>query len=415
MKIVNINVNDLIEHPDNPRKMIGDISELTESIKSNGIMQPLTVVESIQKKGAYMVVIGHRRLKAAKAAGVETVPCIISGMERKTQLTTMLEENMQRKDLTPLEEAQGIQLVIDEGATMQEVSQKTGISKATIKKRIKMLNSFEEEKLQRAMDKQITMSEIEKLYKIESKAARNKLLEKAGTKNFEFELNEELSKQKRKKLYLDCLEKVKKYFKPCEKGSSYTIEYYYTSITNKTEEELKALSEKEELHYKESGDTIVLYKEIKQKTAKEKAFEQNKEYEKKQHNLRIQEKLSAISYNAYKTRIDYVKGLKGKKEVSEEEIISFTAQCLYLLKDRSSIGTIEKEEVKDIYGLAVKAFEACDIYKNAKLTDYKNEFADYAYKYLRKLYEILELIGYEKSEQEEKWLDGTHELYKMFK
>lgn len=101
--ITNIDVTKLKEHPDNPRKNIGDVTELAESIKARGILQNLTVVPA--ENGMYTVIIGHRRLAAAKQAGLTEVPCAVVDMDYKTQLSTMLLENMQRSDLTVYEQA----------------------------------------------------------------------------------------------------------------------------------------------------------------------------------------------------------------------------------------------------------------------------------------------------------------------
>ena len=98
--IVWIPVYQLSHHPENPRKDLGDLTELTESIKQNGIMQNLTVVPEDGQKEQYLVVIGNRRMEAAKLAGLEALPCVISDMDHKTQISTMLMENMQRQDLT---------------------------------------------------------------------------------------------------------------------------------------------------------------------------------------------------------------------------------------------------------------------------------------------------------------------------
>lgn len=117
-----IEVEKLHPHPDNPRKEIGDVSELAESIKQNGIFQNLTVVPNmvtgevtgeVWQRG-YTVIIGHRRLAAAKVAGLEKVPCVVADMTPKEQLQTMLLENMQRSDLTVYEQAQGFQLKLDD-------------------------------------------------------------------------------------------------------------------------------------------------------------------------------------------------------------------------------------------------------------------------------------------------------------
>lgn len=80
-QLINIDVNKIEEHPNNPRKDLGDLAELTESIRQNGIMQNLTVVKNGEDK--YMAVIGHRRLAAAKAAGLKEVPCVVAEMSEQ--------------------------------------------------------------------------------------------------------------------------------------------------------------------------------------------------------------------------------------------------------------------------------------------------------------------------------------------
>ena len=97
-----IPIEDLHSHPDNPRKELGDLTELADSIKANGVLQNLTVVlrpvtgeitgETWQK--GYTVVIGHRRLAAAKQAGLKELPCIVADMSLRDQVRTMLMENI---------------------------------------------------------------------------------------------------------------------------------------------------------------------------------------------------------------------------------------------------------------------------------------------------------------------------------
>ena len=173
--IVNININQIYPHPENPRKDIGDITELSESIKKNGIMQNLTVIpghyrthaewaalekayrvnptEELRNKmnkkwydDGYTLIIGHRRCAAAKAAGLTELPCrVIEGMSRKEQISTMLEENMQRNDLTIYEQAQGFQLMLDLGETEETISQKTGFSRTTVRHRLNLARLNQEE------------------------------------------------------------------------------------------------------------------------------------------------------------------------------------------------------------------------------------------------------------------------------
>lgn len=104
-QIVMLPAECLEHHPENPRKKIGDIAELTDSIKANGILQNLTVVPKPDDEGKYLVVIGNRRYEAGTAAGLKEFPCVISDMNHTKQLETMLIENMNRSDLTVYEQA----------------------------------------------------------------------------------------------------------------------------------------------------------------------------------------------------------------------------------------------------------------------------------------------------------------------
>lgn len=126
--LTTIAIEKLHPHPDNPRKVLGDIDELADSIKANGILQNLTVVPMNDDWTEFTVIIGHRRLAAAKQAGLTELPCAVVEMTEKEQLSTMLTENMQRSDLTVYEEAKGCQLLLDLGDTVAEIAEKTGFS-----------------------------------------------------------------------------------------------------------------------------------------------------------------------------------------------------------------------------------------------------------------------------------------------
>lgn len=105
-----ISTERLYPHPRNPRQDVGDISELVDSIKRNGIYQNLTVIKGgagvPEGADGYTVIIGHRRLAASKAAGLTELPCSVVEMDEREQVATMLLENMQRQDLTFWEQAQ---------------------------------------------------------------------------------------------------------------------------------------------------------------------------------------------------------------------------------------------------------------------------------------------------------------------
>lgn len=183
-KLQMIPTDKLHPHPDNPRKVIGDVSELAESIKANGILQNLTVVPNDDNWDDFTVIIGHRRLAAAKQAGLTELPCAIVEMTEKEQLSTMLTENMQRSDLTVYEEAKGCQLLLDLGDTVAEVAEKTGFSESKIRRRVKLCE-LDEESFKESQLRQPTLADYERLNQIKNIEVRNELLKSIGTNNFD--------------------------------------------------------------------------------------------------------------------------------------------------------------------------------------------------------------------------------------
>lgn len=187
-EIVNIEVEKIFQHPENPRKDLGDVTELAESIKKNGVMQNLTVMPGHwDEKGdwqedGYTLLIGHRRCAAAKMAGVKLLPCrIVTGMDRKEQISTMLEENMQRNDLTVYEQAQGFQMMLDLGETEESIAEKTGFSKTTVKHRVNIAKLDQDvlKKKQSSEVFQLSITDLYELEKIKSIKKRNEVLKNA--------------------------------------------------------------------------------------------------------------------------------------------------------------------------------------------------------------------------------------------
>lgn len=195
--LTTIAIEKLHPHPNNPRKVIGDVSELAESIKANGILQNLTVVPKNDDWTEFTVIIGHRRLAAAKQAGLTELPCAVVEMTEKEQLSTMLTENMQRSDLTVYEEAKGCQLLLDLGDTVAEVAEKTGFSASKIRRRVKLCE-LDEEAFKESQLRQPTLQDYERLNKIEDIEERNKLLKSIGTNNFNNAMYAAEAKQERK-------------------------------------------------------------------------------------------------------------------------------------------------------------------------------------------------------------------------
>lgn len=208
-KLQMIAVDKLHPHPQNPRKVIGDVTELAESIKANGILQNLTVVPMNDDWTEFTVIIGHRRLAAAKQAGLTELPCAIVEMSEKEQLSTMLTENMQRSDLTVYEEAKGCQLLLDLGDTVAEIAEKTGFSESKIRRRVKLCE-LDEEAFKESQIRQPTLADYDRLNQIKDIETRNKLLESIGTNNFDNLLYSAVKKQEtdeeKEKIEKLCLE-----------------------------------------------------------------------------------------------------------------------------------------------------------------------------------------------------------------
>ncbi len=126
-----------------PRTQFDDstLAELAESIRKNGIMQPIIVRPSPRHSGAYEIVAGERRWRAAQLAALEEVPVIIREIPDKQALELALVENVQRQDLTPLEEAQGYQRLIEEFQyTQEELSSTVGKSRSHVANLLRLLS-----------------------------------------------------------------------------------------------------------------------------------------------------------------------------------------------------------------------------------------------------------------------------------
>lgn len=197
-KIEYIAIDKLVPHPDNPRKDVGDITELAESIRRQGVLQNLTVVPVMDEDrytDEYRVVIGHRRLAAAKLAGLRELPCsIATDMDYKTQLATMLSENMQRADLTLVEQVEGIQMMLDLGESVEAVSDATGLSESTVRRRAK-LAELPREEFRAASARGGRLEDYARLGELTDPENRKKALEAVGTPSFVRVLDDMLSNE----------------------------------------------------------------------------------------------------------------------------------------------------------------------------------------------------------------------------
>ncbi len=125
-----IPIDRLDPNPDQPRTEIGDLTELTASISEKGVLEPLLVKPMM---GRWMIIAGERRWRAATAAGLTELPCIEMDVDESAVAEIALIENMQRKDLTPWEEADGLRALCERfGYTHEDVARKVGKSRSTV-------------------------------------------------------------------------------------------------------------------------------------------------------------------------------------------------------------------------------------------------------------------------------------------
>ena len=317
--IVMVKVEQLEHHPENPRKDLGDISELTESIRKNGIMQNLTVVKNQFVPDMYTVVIGNRRMEAAKAAGLEEVPCVISDMGPREQIATMLEENMQRADLTVYEQAQGFQMMMDLGYSAHEISEKTGFSETTVGRRLKMAQ-LDKKTFQAAVGKQITVEVLDQLAKIDDIGKRNELLKEYGENNFDWQLNRAIKVQQADKVWPAAQRIIAEYEpKLKEIPESERTKLYYGSWKKLYNLELEldkwdGKSEfiphvQDQLYWMRNGTDVEFY--IKEKKQKEPTEKKTPEQIEKEKRIALAWKSAErVNETATELRREFVRGMK---------------------------------------------------------------------------------------------------------
>lgn len=138
-EIKDIKLDDIRPNPYQPRKNFDDkgLQELAESIKENGVFQPIIVRKSVE---GYELIAGERRFRASKIAGKETIPGIVRDFDEAKMMEVAILENLQREDLTPLEEAQAYEtLQKNLGLTQEDVSKRLGKSRPYIANYLRLL------------------------------------------------------------------------------------------------------------------------------------------------------------------------------------------------------------------------------------------------------------------------------------
>ena len=443
-----IPVDKLIPHPDNPRKDLGDLTELAASIEAKGVLQNLTVVPA--GDDTYRIIIGHRRHAAAKLAGLAKLPCVIVDMTPQEQFETMMVENVQRSDLTVYEQAEGFQMMLDMGGSVEKVAEKTGFSETTVRNRVKLLK-LDKKEFHKAEKRGATMTDYLKLNAIEDPERRNKVLASIGTAEFNVRLKNALEEE----AFLKRMERVLNYFRSeqdwCRERTDEEVSYkegafsYYTAYDKYHPEDPKRPADADTREYIWSitaSNTITVYKENIKSCEKTPLSPEGQRKQKLKEDLEeIKSQLNRISKIHLELRDDFIHDFTATTTY-EMDIQAFAAKAMLVLGDgylhrmdtdrlgnllgvpRNTKGILDEAALKSQLFNRPQYALLCSTYTileetGQKYNDSSNWITDVGFPpahakntKLDLIYEGLCSIGYEMSEEEIQMKEGTHPLFR---
>lgn len=443
MAVIEIELEQLKIHPKNVRTEYEGIDELAKSIKENGIMQNLTVVPDKDDEGKYFVVIGNRRLTAARQAGVKTAPCVvIEDMSDREQIATMLTENMNRKDLKIYEEASAIQMCFkDYGFDMQEIEDKTGLSNTTIAHRLNIakLDKRTLKKVVQDEEFQLTLSDLYALEKVEDVKTRNKILKDArDSKDLANKARQAAREEKQRKVEQEIIGLCKK--RGIEKAPKSAEDDWYSgkwiraaefNLDDKAPKQLKIGKEGEFFYITRYGRLYIISKAAKAQK-KEPTKQEIEEREKKKRTKEINAKYKAM----FEDMGDFVRGIFDGKIAMIKDLEEVDRKIWELLiRDSTWIGFNHITQAitgKEIYSSQLTAKERDEAEEKAKnlpvicqklgvaywkirelrMTEWDGTFRKSSGEQLNQFYDILNMFGYSWADEDsEKIANGKHELY----
>lgn len=196
VKMISLSLID--PNKDQPRKKFDEeaLKELADSIKIHGVLQPILVVN---RDGRYLIVAGERRWRASKLAGIKEIPCIVEEFTNAEIKEISIIENLQRKDLSPIEEAKAIKELIDEfGWTQEVVAERLGKSRPAISNTLRIL-SLEPEVIEMIENGKLSAGHAKSLVVVTDKDAQIRLAKQVCEKKLTVRDLEQAVKSKKPK------------------------------------------------------------------------------------------------------------------------------------------------------------------------------------------------------------------------
>lgn len=463
-----IKTADIVPHPDNPRQDLGDLTELADSIRAKGILENLVVIRNPEnfkriafpeggsaelwdKANApeFMVVIGHRRLAAAKLAGLESVPCVVQDMTRDEAIAAMLTENGQRTALTPYEEACGFrQLSLDMGKSVRQISEMTGFGETTIRGRLKIAG-LDGGKAKKALERGATLSDFAELNRLKDPDLKNKVLDKAGTPNFKNALKSAEREQKYQELLDRWAAEAGAFAERVQTVNRLKMSFvrsYCTYSDGKLSVERPGDAGERRYYYTVDSPYVSLYREITEQDDAEKAAIAEAKAAAEAGRKARQAKLGEITARHFALRKEFVaecapspgqfapvmgyvaQMLSETGRVRQECDLKLLGELLGVSFERLTWANAQKKIAEFLCSSVRKhpearlllcvAYAMTDKYTNGYYKPEWNQSTGVMeVKYrenpgLDRLYDLLTALGYEVSEEETQMLTGTHELFR---
>ena len=446
-------VADIYPHPDNPRKDVGDVTELADSVKKRGILQNLTVMPGHWTNGewsdeGYTTLIGHRRTAAAKQAGIESAPCrIVTGLTKNEQVSMMLEENMQRNDLTIYEQAESFQLMLDLGDTVESLSEKTGFAKSTIYHRLNLAKLDHDVIKEKENDEsfQMSLKDMYELEKIDDVKERNRILSKAtSSSDLKYEVERTVKELERKRIKEEILSKIKELgIQESTKNIRWDGEFetlQTINLWNPKEARFEPIEDTEDMYYRDNGYYIYICRkkgtdETENEETEDAAVDPEKKIDKQ-----IDEKSKCIAefMNTIKEKIQEFVDMLYHEKIKIEDNLTDMQVIIRLCMEvgfenydwETACGMIDenfydydededKEKISKIMSLAKRLPETVHLIGNlieaikrkTLWQSWNNELDVENATIYMEVYKELRRYGFQLEEDELKILKGTHTLY----